>query len=44
MGEFFVDFAVFGWFPEMLPSEEAEMEGERSSEEESDEEGIAAGG
>ena len=25
LGEFFVDFAVYGWFPEMLPSDEAEL-------------------
>ncbi|TID25286.1 mgmt family protein [Venturia nashicola] len=32
MGEYSVDFGVYGWFPEMLPSEEAELA------EESDEE------
>ncbi|KAE9985297.1 hypothetical protein BLS_009040 [Venturia inaequalis] len=32
MGEYSVDFGVYGWFPDMLPSEEAELA------EESDEE------
>lgn len=40
MGEYLVDFATYGWFPAVLPSEEA-AEGEESS---GDEEGSEAGG
>ena len=32
MGELTVDFSAYGWFPDMLPSEEAEAEAERSEE------------
>jgi methylated-DNA-protein-cysteine methyltransferase related protein len=35
MGELMIDFAEYGWFPEMLPSEEAdERESHSSAEEE----------
>ncbi len=27
MGEFMVDFATYGWFPDVLPSEEVEGDG-----------------
>jgi methylated-DNA-protein-cysteine methyltransferase-like protein len=33
MGEYSVDFSTYGWFPEMLPSEEAELEAEASDDE-----------
>jgi methylated-DNA-protein-cysteine methyltransferase-like protein len=33
MGEYTVDFSVYGWFPEYLPSEEAEMRQEANGEE-----------
>jgi len=32
MGEYSVDFSVYGWFPELLPSEEAELEAESDDE------------
>ncbi|KAF2432853.1 DNA binding methylated-DNA--cysteine S-methyltransferase [Tothia fuscella] len=30
MGEYSIDFSVYGWFPNLLPSEEAEADAERS--------------
>lgn len=33
MGEFSVDFATYGWFPVMLPSDEAEIETSDSDDE-----------
>ena len=44
LGEFSVDLQAHGWFPDMLPSEEGEVEGESSDsdgEEELEEEGEA---
>ena len=31
LGEYFVDFATYGWFPDMLPSEEAESSDNETS-------------
>ena len=33
MGEYSIDFSVYGWFPDMLPSEEAELEAESDEDE-----------
>ncbi|KAF2144983.1 uncharacterized protein K452DRAFT_133177 [Aplosporella prunicola CBS 121167] len=27
LGEYFIDFSAYGWFPDMLPSEAADVEG-----------------
>ena len=32
LGELSVDFSVYGWFPDVLPSEEEEQEPEGSNE------------
>lgn len=37
LGEHMIDFSVFGWFPLMLPSEEAELEESDSDGESGDE-------
>lgn len=34
MGELSIDLATYGWFPDMLPSEETEIEDDSSDEEE----------
>lgn len=34
MGEYYVDFAQYGWFPDRLPSEEGEEEEEELSSDE----------
>lgn len=42
LGELMVDFGEFGWFPQVLPSEEGEEsegDGEGEGEEEGEEEG-----
>ena len=33
MGELTVDFSVYGWFPDLLPSEEAEGGEEKDADE-----------
>jgi len=33
LGEYTIDFSVYGWFPDMLPSEEAELSDDEAAEE-----------